>query len=69
MVDSGWNRQKPATGYDHGTTACTFLTFSGVFQHNTARTLLPGNMKMKFVDSFQLGVVNHVKQFFHLQLK
>jgi hypothetical protein len=52
MVGSGWNRQKPATGYDHRITASTFLPFSGVFQHDTTRTLSPGNMKMKFVDNF-----------------
>jgi hypothetical protein len=44
MVGSGWNWEKPATGYDHRIIASTFLPFSVVFSPDLTRVLSPGCM-------------------------
>ncbi len=40
LVGSGWNRENPATGYDHRITASAFRPFFGVFPTDPARTLM-----------------------------
>jgi len=42
MVGSGWTRENPATGYDHHSTASTFLPFFRVFPPDSAHTLSLG---------------------------
>ncbi len=41
MFGSDWTRENPATGYDHHSTASTFLPFFRVFPPGPARTLSP----------------------------